>query len=184
VATGRIPRESGVQLALIDLLIDEGAKPGSAHGAIAHGNLEAARRLIERGGQPTLSTTICLGTNEEIRRSMQQGTSEERQVALVVASFYGKPDIIKLLIENGVDVNMYPDHSSGFHSHATALHQAVFSGSLESVKILVKAGADLNALDRVYQGTPLGWAKHMQTEAEDVEAKKNFKLIEDYLKQL
>jgi len=49
VATGRIPRECGVQIGLIDLLIDEGAKPGGGAGAIAHGNLAAAERLIELG---------------------------------------------------------------------------------------------------------------------------------------
>ena len=184
VATGRIPRESGVQIALIDLLIDEGAKPGNANGAITHGNLGAARRLIERGGQQTLSTAICLEQDSEILRLIKKGTTEEKQIGLVVASFYGKPDIIKLLIENGVDVNVYLDHSSGFHYHATALHQAVFSGSLESVKLLVEAGADLQALDRVYQGTPLGWAKYMQTEAEDEDAKKRYKLIENYLEHI
>ena len=184
VATGRIARESGVQIALIDLLIDEGAKPGNLHGAIAHGNLDAARRLIERGGQSTLSTAICLEPDKGILQLIKQGTNEDRQIGLVVASFYGKPGIIKLLIENGVDVNIYPDQSSGFHSHASALHQAVYAGSLESVKVLVEAGADIQALDRVYEGTPLGWAKYMQTEVEDEEARKTYKRIENYLENL
>src|SRR6185295_20203775 len=51
VATGRIPKECGVQIELIDLLIDAGASPGKGHGALAHGNPKAAQRLMERGGK-------------------------------------------------------------------------------------------------------------------------------------
>jgi len=47
VATGRIPKECGVQIEMIDLLIDAGAKPGDGLGAFAHGNIEAAKHLIE-----------------------------------------------------------------------------------------------------------------------------------------
>jgi peptide-methionine (S)-S-oxide reductase len=96
--------------------------------------------------------------------------------------FYGKPKIISLLIEHGADINEYLDNSTGFHSHASPLHQAVFSGSLESVKILVDAGADLNAKDRIYDGTPLGWAIYMQTEEPDEIKKKKYKEIENYLR--
>src|ERR1043165_9687176 len=49
VATGRIPKECGVQIEMIDLLIAEGATPGSGNGALAHGNSKAAQRLVERG---------------------------------------------------------------------------------------------------------------------------------------
>jgi peptide-methionine (S)-S-oxide reductase len=60
----------------------------------------------------------------------------------------------------------------------------VFSGSLESVKLLVEAGANLNATDRIYQGTPLDWAKYMQTEeGYDEEGKRMFAGIEEYLKE-
>ncbi|MFI5155505.1 MAG: hypothetical protein ACHQEM_04945, partial [Chitinophagales bacterium] len=59
VATGRIPKESGSQIALMDLLIDSGAKPGGGKGAIAHGNFEAANHLVERGGE--LSLTVAVG---------------------------------------------------------------------------------------------------------------------------
>src|ERR1700712_3283443 len=51
VSTGRIPRECGVQITLIDLLIDEGAKSGDGLAALGQGNVAAARRLIERGGK-------------------------------------------------------------------------------------------------------------------------------------
>src|SRR5579863_1335701 len=56
VATGRIPKECGVQIPMMDLLIDAGAKPGGGKGALANGNLAAAEHLIKRGGRLTLAT--------------------------------------------------------------------------------------------------------------------------------
>ena len=92
--------------------------------------------------------------------------------------------IISFLIEKGVDVNGYPDEFYGFHTHASALHQAVYSGSLKSVQLLVEAGAKLDATDTVYKGTPLGWAMYMQTEeGYDADGKRKFADIQKYLEQ-
>jgi hypothetical protein len=181
VVTGRIPRECGVQIELIDLLIDAGAAPGSGHGALAHGNIDAAQRLIERGGELTLATAICLDRADDIERLIKESTPADLLVALVASSFYGKSSMIKRLIEQGVDVNGYLDSSSGFHYHATALHQAVYSGSPDAVKILVEAGANLYAEDRIYHGTPIGWSGYMQTEENDEVRKKKYAEIETYL---
>ena len=90
--------------------------------------------------------------------------------------------MIKFLIGLGADVNAFIDNSAGFHSHASPLHQAVFSGTLESVKLLVDAGADLNAKDRIYDGTPLGWAIYLQTEEPGEIKKKKYFEIEKFLK--
>lgn len=61
------------------------------------------------------------------------------------------------------------------------MHQALYSGSLETVRLLVDAGANLNATDKTYNGTPLGWAMYLQTEENDEATKKKFKEIENYL---
>jgi hypothetical protein len=181
VATGRIPKESGVQIELMDLLIDAGAKPGSGHGALAHGNLDAAQRLIERGGELTLATAIGLDRKEDVARLLKKGTEEEKQVALIAAAYLGKPAMIQYVIDSGVDVNTYIDHSSGFHSHATALHQAVYSGSLDSVKVLIEAGADLNLEDRIYHGSPLDWSQYLQKEEKNESLKEKYWQIEKFL---
>ena len=181
VATGRIPKESGVQIELIDLLIDAGARPGSGNGALAHGNPEAAQRLIERGGELTLTTAIGLDRKEDVARLLKKATGEEKQVALIAAAYLGKPAMIQYMIDSGVDVNTYIDHSSGFHSHATALHQAVYSGSLDSVKILIEAGADLNLEDRIYHGSPLDWSQYLQKEEKNEGLKEKYWQIEKFL---
>ncbi len=179
VTTGRIPHESGKQIELIDLLIDAGAPPGKGHGALAHGNFDAARRLIERGGELTLVAAICLCLPNNIEILAKNASPSDLQTSLIAAAFYGKADMIKFLIELGADVNAFAD--PGFHSHATALHQAVYSGSLDTVKILVDAGAGLDIKDKVYESTPSGWAKHMRTVTGDDEMRKKYKEIETYL---
>ena len=179
VETGRIPRECNVQIGLIDLLIDNGAGPGNAQAALAHGNIEAAKHIIERSGQITLTAAVCLGRIDDVKRLLADASTDERQVALIAAAFYGKPDITLLLINSGVDVNAYIDQ--GFHTHATALHQAVQSGSLETVKLLLQAGANPDARDKAYNGTPLGWAKFMQGEESNENLKEKYKEIGQYL---
>jgi peptide-methionine (S)-S-oxide reductase len=179
VATGRIPRECGVQIDLIDLLIDNGATYGDAQGALTHGNVDAAKHIIKRSGRITLPAAVCLDRLEDVNRLLNEASIDEKQVALIAAAFYGNPGMIKLLLQSGVDVNAYI--KNGFHTHASALHQAVYSCSLETVKLLVEAGADLTATDRIYNGTPLGWAIHMQTEEKNEEAKKKYAEIENYL---
>ena len=181
VATGRIPRESGLQIELMDMLIDAGAKPGNGIGALAHGNKEATKHLIKRGGELTLTTAIGLDQVDDVLRLLNKATTTEKQIALIASAFLGRADMIKLLIESGADVNVYIDRGSGFHSHATALHQAVYSGSIESVKLLINAGAYLNAKDRIYDGTPFDWAKYMQKEEKDKSKRKKFAEIEYYL---
>lgn len=182
VATGRIPKECGVQIALMDLLIDEGAKPGGGLGALAHGNVEAAGHLIDRGGELTLAAAVGLERREDIGRLAPLAGKDEQLAALTAAAFYGKAGMIPLLLGMGISPNGYPQSSSGFHSHATPLHQAVSSGSLESVKLLVEAGANLNAKDKIYDGTPLEWANYMQAdEAFDETARKNYSVIAAYL---
>jgi hypothetical protein len=53
---------------------------------------------------------------------------------------------------------------------------------LESVKELVAAGASLDAKDRVYQGTPLGWAEYMPSEQKEEPEKQKYHEIATYLR--
>lgn len=182
VATGRIPRECGVQIEMIDLLIDEGAQPGGGMGALAHGNIAAAERLIARGGKLTLAAAVGLDRIEDVKRLAFD--DNELTVAITAAAFYGKADMISYLLGIGASPNGYPATASGFHSHATPLHQAVYSGSLVCVKLLVEAGADLQAKDKVYDGTPLGWALYTPTEeGSDEAAKQRWAAIAEYLQE-
>ena len=182
VATGRIPKECGVQPALIDWLIDNGATPGNGIGALAHGNPEAARQLITRGGKWTLPAAAGLGEMQEAARLFPSADKKQRELALVVAAFVGRADGLTWLLAKDIDPNVYPENDSGFHSHATALHQAVWSGSPEAVRLLLAAGADRTLKDRIYQGTALDWAEYGLKEETDPERKANLEMIAQVLK--
>jgi hypothetical protein len=182
IATGNTPRKCGVQLEMIDLLIDEGAKPDNGLGALASGNIAAAKHLIEKGGQLTLAGAVGLDQMDEVKRLAIEASPDEKLLALTVASFYGKTDLIAYLLELGADPNGYPKSGTGFHSHATPLHQAVSSGSLSAVKLLVETGARLDLRDKAYTGTPLDWALYLQNdEGADESAKNNFVVVGEYL---
>ena len=157
VVTARVPRESGVQLQLMDVLIDAGATPGAGHGALSGRNLDAAAHLLKRGGELTLATAICLDRDADVERLAKEVSSRDKQIALVAAALNGRARALSRLLQLGVDIDAY---STGIHPHATALHHAVDSGSLEAVKVLVEAGARLDTKDKVYNGTPLDWAEH------------------------
>jgi len=184
VATGRIPRECGVQIQLMDVLIDAGAIPGGGAGALAHGNIEAAAHLIKRGGKLTLATAIGLGWSDEVTRLAPIVGDDEKLAALAMAAFYGKTDMVAYLLSLGVAPNDYPKNGIGFHSHATPLHQAVSSRSLDSVKLLIEAGARLDLTDKAYGSTPLGWAIYMQTEDTDEQHQMEYAVIEAYFSGL
>lgn len=167
VVSGHVAKESGVQLQLAELLISGGAKPVGAVGALAHNNLDAARFLIEKGEPVQLISAVCLGLPQADELAAK-ATGAEKVLALVGAAFYGMVPAIDRLISLGTDINARPDEhiAGGFHSHATALHQAVSSGSLEAVIHLVKAGARLDLTDSIYGGTPIDWAEYAASTAE------------------
>jgi hypothetical protein len=159
VVTGRVPRESGVQLELIDVLTDAGASPADLNGALAYRAIAAVERLIERGARLTLAAALCTDRAHEVAHLASEAGAGDRQIALAAAAVNGKADALATLLGLGVDLNAY---STAIHPHATALHHAVASGCLDAVRVLVEAGAELSIRDRVYQGTPLEWAEHCQ----------------------
>jgi hypothetical protein len=161
VCSGRVARECGVQRELMDVLGDAGADPdGALVPALAHRELAAAERLLERGAVLTLTAAVCTGRTADVICLGRVASAEDRQAALAAAAFYGQAQTLAMLVGPGVDLNAY--NPPGFHPHGTALHHAVDSGSLEAVKVLVEAGADLRTRDHLYKGTPLDWAEYLQ----------------------
>src|SRR3954451_14887784 len=86
VVSGQVSRECGVQLDLIDALVDAGADPNCLDPALAHRENAAAERLLERGPRETLVASVCLGRPY----SLAGTTPEERQVAFSGAALHGR----------------------------------------------------------------------------------------------
>ncbi|HVI39581.1 MAG TPA: ankyrin repeat domain-containing protein [Anaerovoracaceae bacterium] len=51
---------------------------------------------------------------------------------------------IKVLIEEGADINGYADNTEPYYAGMTALLVAVRGGSAQDVKVIIEAGADVN----------------------------------------
>jgi len=159
VSTGSVPRESGVQLALIDVLCDHGADPSTAaHATALHGELEALKALIARGAPIDLPAAAALGDMEGARRLLETASREDRHLALSLAADFGYVEIVRLLLDAGENPNRY--NPVGGHSHTTPLHQAAGRGHEEVVRLLVKRGARTDLKDILWQATPGDWARH------------------------
>ncbi len=159
VATGSVPRECGMQIALINLLCDHGADPGSAaQVAAVLFEMEAVGALVARGARMTLPLAAALGRTEEVGRLLPKANPEERHLALALASQYGITEIVRVLLDAGEDPNRF--NPVGGHSHSTPLHQAAGNGHLGVVKLLVERGANLDVKDILFGGTPAGWANY------------------------
>jgi Ankyrin repeats (3 copies) len=162
------PATAGVQVALVDTLVDFGAavEPRGAGvwtsplmTALAFGYTSAAEALVRRGARiDNVAAAAGLGRLEDTRRLLAGASSADRHRALAVAAQSGALEIVRLLLDAGEDPNRY--NPQGTHAHSTPLHQAVWSGHDAVVRLLVERGARLDIKDTIYQGTPLGWAEY------------------------
>jgi ankyrin repeat protein len=176
-----IGRDDGRQLELLDVLMDAGASTegGPVQAFICY-NEAAARHLIARGARLTLPAALCLGMWDAVAALSPQATAEEKQVALGLATLNGKAEALSRLLPLGVDLDAF---TSGFYSHATPLHHAVWSGSLAAVRVLVEAGAKLTTRDKGEGATPLGWAEYARTLPARATEGKQFREIAAYLRE-
>lgn len=159
VATGRVARESRVQIQLIELLCGYGAVPASAiHPAALHGEISAVKGLLECGARIDLPVAAALGRTEDARKMLSSASPEDRHLALTLAADLGHAEVVRLLLDAGEDPNRY--NPVGGHSHTTPLHQAAGAGHMEIVKLLVEHGARLDMKDILWQATPADWARH------------------------
>jgi ankyrin repeat protein len=162
------PAEAGVQVALVELLVDFGAavdRCGEGKGssplrtALVFGFIDAAESLLRRGADAdSIVEAAGLGRLDEVRAKLAGATAEERHFALALAAQLGRLECVRALLDAGENPNRY--NPSGGHAHATPLHQAVYAGHEEVVQVLVQRGARLDMKDTIYQSTPLGWAEH------------------------
>ena len=176
-----IARERGVQLDLIDVLVDAGADfDGNQNNALVNGNFAAAEHLVKRGANLTLAVALCLGWWNDVDRLLPTVNDKQKQFAFVLSALHGNAAAMRRMIAAGADVNA----PGALYSHGTPLHHAVSSGSLEAVKVLVEAGANVNAVDTAWNGTPLAWAQYYLREGKGTQPDKEYAEIAAYLSSL
>ncbi len=129
--------------------------------AIRWGHLEVARLLRSRGAtsnENPLVLVAYLGEAEEVARLLGQGADANEtdrfygRTALMWAAEQGHPEVAKLLLDKGADVNAKT--GEGW----TALMSAAVGRDLEVVRLLLDKGADVNAEGSFHRRTALMWA--------------------------
>jgi len=162
------PAQAGVQVPLVETLIDYGASVAPAgegnwtspvETALVFGKHDAAQALVRRGAPiESLAAAAGLGRIEDVKRMLPSAEDQDRHRALALAAQSGQADAVRVLLDAGEDPNRF--NPPGTHSHTPPIHQAIAAGHLDVVKLLVDRGARLDIKDTIHQGTPLGWAKY------------------------
>ena len=146
------PAEAGVQVALVDILLDfsaaiDGRRSGQGGTplmtALAFGYQSAAEALVRRGARvDNIAAAAGLGRLADAPQLLATVGSEDRHRTLALAAQHGHVEIVRLLLDAGEDPNRY--NPKGNHGHSTPLHQAVWSGHDAVVRLLVERGARLD----------------------------------------
>jgi ankyrin repeat protein len=160
VATSAHPRVVGVQLPLLQLLIDRGARieDGIAGGkapavlaCLGNGCPEAAAYLAERGARVDLREAAGLGRLKTVERLLEgeSATTQEINEGLRYASVYGQTAVAELLICRGADLTTTTIDGQ------TAAHMAAIGGHFDTLKMLLEHDPPLEQRN-TYGGTVLG----------------------------
>jgi ankyrin repeat protein len=156
VATSIHPRQAGVQIALLEILLAYGASVDGAPGgwnpllaALHNGRPEAAEFLARRGARMDLEGAAGVGRLDLVQKV--DATQEQMENGFLWACEYGRTSVVEFLLEKGVDLR-----AKG-NTGLTGLHWAIVGGQLDTIRLLLERGAPLEELN-AYGGTALGQA--------------------------
>ncbi|HEV8381521.1 MAG TPA: ankyrin repeat domain-containing protein [Gemmatimonadales bacterium] len=145
VATSTPPRQAGVQIPVMQVLLGHGAQiehPSLAgHGSdavyacLANGCPEAAAYLVERGARVGLVGAAGIGRLDVVRELLDTADVTRREMAFRYAAGYGQREIVSFLLDRGVKL----DNHSG--DGETALFYAILGDHVEVVRLLLERGA-------------------------------------------
>ncbi|MCA1573695.1 MAG: ankyrin repeat domain-containing protein [Acidobacteria bacterium] len=165
-ATSWHPENAGVQLPLMDLLIEHGAMidgpdGGSAvNGCLHNGRGEAAEFFASRGARLDLEGAAGVGRLDVVKSFFKDdgslkspATQEQMKDGFAWACEFGRTRVVDFLLQRGMKVD-----AKLKHDEETGLHWAAYEGHVDTVKLLLERGAPIDVKDESYGGTPLGWA--------------------------
>jgi ankyrin repeat protein len=181
-ATSIHPEQAGVQIALMDVLLQHGAsleQPGYplVKGCLANGQGGAARYLASRGAALDFEEAAGVGRLDLVtryfnaQRSLATGlTAAQLQSGFLYACGYGQTQVAAFLLDKGVDPNV------ANAERQTALHWDAYGPHVEIARLLLQHGANVNVRDAAGR-TPLDWAEEGRasaTDADDVRRAREF----------
>ena len=167
-ATSCHPEQAGLQLPLLQLLLDHGAHIDGTDGSstvnacLRNGRRQAAEFLAARGAALDLEGAAGVGRLDLVENCFAAdgtlkapSTQTQLEQGFVWACEFGRKQIVEFFLENGVSANtmIVKDAQSG-------LHWAAYGGHHEIVKLLLERGAATDVKDGRWDGTPLEWARY------------------------
>jgi cytohesin len=218
-ASGATPLDEAAwkgNTSIVELLLKAGANPRHQirdtrvtplHEAAARGHLDSVRLLVVAGADIDAKDSHGLTALEEALQQRHTpvvdylmgkgakfagGDPKAILKQMEDAVMKGQADVVKLLIDRGVDPDSHTPsgstliHDAGLKGHvavaevllaagaspnalnqtgATPLHDAALAGQLAMAQLLLSRGADVNALDREFSATPLHYAASWGREA-------------------
>jgi ankyrin repeat protein len=148
VATSTPPREAGVQLPVIQVLLDHGAQiehPNLAgngadalYACLANGCPEAAQYLVERGARFGIVGAAGIGRLDVVQQLAENADASRREMALRYAAGYGQLEVARFLLDRGAPIDAHAGDGE------TALFYAFLGDHVEVVRLLLERGANPN----------------------------------------
>jgi hypothetical protein len=163
-ATSVHPERVGVQVALLELLLEHGARidgrESTVNVCLRNGRGTAAEFLAEKGTRLDLEGAAGVGALDRVKEFFAEdggmkAPATARQLAdgFGWACEFGRIAVVEFLLQHGMraDTTLRADG-------VTPLHWASLGGHVEIAKMLLARGADVNARETGFDGTPVGWA--------------------------
>jgi ankyrin repeat protein len=185
VSTSAPPADAGVQIAVIDVLLEHGARldrrglaggdDGLIRACLANGQAAAAAHLASPGVALTLVEAAGLGRIDLMSgffdaegQPTAGATDAQLLEAFSFACAYGRTSAVELLLDRGVDVDA---ELTGHGDGHTGLHVAAYHGHADLVNTLLARGARVDVIDKTWGTPPLiwaltGWSRASTTKAE------------------
>jgi len=166
-ATSCHPENAGVQIPLMELLIDRGAiidgpdGYSGVNGCLHNGRGQAAEFLANRGARLDLEGAAGVGRLDVVQsffagdgRLNPPATPEQMKDGFAWACEFGRISVVEFLLQKGMPAG------AKIRRGETGLHWAAYGGHSAIVQLLLDRGAPIDVKDDRYDGTPLDWALH------------------------
>ena len=138
-ATSCHPAEAGVQIPLLELLIEYGAKFDCVNACIYNGRGKAAAFLAGRGARLDLEGAAGVGRLDVVESYFTDGaltasaTRQQMTNAFAWACQFGRTDVVQFLLARGIAID-----SKLKHHGQTGLHWAACGGHVATVELLLQ----------------------------------------------
>jgi len=166
-ATSYHPEAAGVQLELLELLLENGATidppdgGGSAvNGCLRNGRGQAAEFLAGRGARLDLEGASGVGRLDVVKSFVDgaghltsAATQPQMNAGFAWACEFGRTAVAAFLLQSGMDVDARLTQRG-----ETGLHWAAYGAHVEIVALLLERVPRIDTKDRRHQSTPLEWA--------------------------